>query len=176
MLCDDGKALTAVTSSRLVELAKTDPSPKVRLSLASALQRLPTEQRWEIAEPLASHQEDASDRSLCLMIWYGIEPLVPADRSCAVSLAAHSKLPIVRRLVARRVVAAEPAPGLAAVVSILKSSDDAVCLDLLTGVREALRGRKHVAQPQGWTEAFADLVSRSEFKRDRSIPPPGAGS
>jgi putative heme-binding domain-containing protein len=162
LLCDDGKSLTGVTASRLVELAKADASPKVRLSLASALQRIPNEQRWEIAEPLASHQEDASDRSLCLMIWYGIEPLVSADRSRAVNLAAHSKLPIVRRLVARRLVAAEPVPGLAAVVTVLKASDDAVCLDLLTGVREALRGRKHVAKPQGWTESFADLVSRSD--------------
>ena len=73
---------------------RTDPSPKVRLSLASALQRLPLEQRWDIAEPLASHQEDASDRSLSLMIWYGVEPLVPADRSRAVNLAAHSEIPI----------------------------------------------------------------------------------
>ena len=54
------------------------------------------------------------------MIWYGIEPLVPADRSRAVSLAAHSEIPIVRRFVARRVVSAEPAPGLAAVVSSLQ--------------------------------------------------------
>ena len=41
LLCDHGKAPTASTASKFAELAKTDPSPKVRLSLASALQRLP---------------------------------------------------------------------------------------------------------------------------------------
>jgi putative membrane-bound dehydrogenase-like protein len=163
LLCDDDKTPAAATVSRFAELARTDPSPKVRLSLASALQRLPHEQRWQVAEPLASHEEDAADRSLCLMIWYGIEPLVPADRSRALSLAAHSEIPIVRRLVARRVVAAEPAPGLAAVVSLFKTSNDAVCLDLLTGIREALRGRKHVVQPQGWSEAFVGLASRANL-------------
>jgi putative membrane-bound dehydrogenase-like protein len=164
LLCDDGNAPSAVSANKFAELAKSNLSPKVRLTLASALQRLPEVQRWEIAEPLASHIVDASDRSLCLMIWYGIEPLVPADQSRAVGLAAHSALPIVRRLLARRAVAAEPASGLVAVISTLKTSNDAVCLDLLTGAREALRGRKHLAQPPGWAEAFADLLSRQDSR------------
>ena len=36
-------------AAKLAELAKTDPSPVVRLFLASGLQRLPVEQRWPIA-------------------------------------------------------------------------------------------------------------------------------
>ena len=46
----------AATVARFAELARTDPSPKVRLSLASALQRLPLDERWAIAEPLAEPQ------------------------------------------------------------------------------------------------------------------------
>ena len=76
----DGKAPEADIVARFVEMAKNDPSPKVRLSLASALQRIGPQERWSVAEPLASHKEDAADRSLSLMIWYGVEPLVPADR------------------------------------------------------------------------------------------------
>ena len=95
------------------------------------------------------------------MIWYGIEPLVPGARSRALDLAAHGKLPIVRRHVARRVVAAEPAAGLALVVSMLGASDDAVCRDLLSGTFDGLRGRRHIAQPKGWSEAFIGLVSRA---------------
>ncbi len=162
LLCD-GKEPAPATLTRFAELAKTDPSPKVRLSLASVLQRLPLDRRWAVAEPLASHREDISDPSLCLMIWYAIEPLVPADRSRAVSLATHSQIPTVRRYVARRAVSAEPAAGLAAVVSSLAKADDAVCLDLLTGARAALRGRKHIARPEGWPAAFTGLVSRRDL-------------
>jgi putative heme-binding domain-containing protein len=162
LLCDV-KAPSPATVNRFAELAKTDPSPKVRLSLASALQRLPLELRWAVAEPLAGHREDAPDRSLSLMIWYGIEPLVPADRSRAVSLATRSQNPTVRRYVARRAVSAEPTAGLAAVVASLAKAEDAVCLDLLTGARDALRGRKHVEQPQGWPAAFTGLVSRRDL-------------
>ena len=61
------------------EMAKSDPSPVVRLYLAAALQRLPLPARWGIAEGLLSHAEDAGDANLPLMDWYGIEPLVPAD-------------------------------------------------------------------------------------------------
>jgi putative heme-binding domain-containing protein len=147
---------------KFAELAKADPSPKVRLSLASALQRIPVPQRHAVAEPLASHKEDASDRSLCLMIWYGIEPLGTADRSSALSLARNSELPIVRRLITRRVVSAEPVEGLAAVIALVKSVGDAACRDMLGGAREALRGRKHVARPEGWASAFAELVARRD--------------
>ena len=40
LLCD-GKAPGAAVLGRLAELARNDPSPKVRLGLASALQRIP---------------------------------------------------------------------------------------------------------------------------------------
>src|SRR5262249_34507386 len=37
---------------RLVELAKSDPSPVVRLYLASALQRIPSNDRWDLLTAL----------------------------------------------------------------------------------------------------------------------------
>jgi hypothetical protein len=36
------------------------------------------------------------------MIWYAIEPLVASDSMRAVKLAAACQLPLVRRLIARR--------------------------------------------------------------------------
>ena len=68
------------SSSRFAELARTDPSPVVRLYLASALQRLPLENRWEILAGLVGHAEDAADHNLPLMYWYAAEPLAAARR------------------------------------------------------------------------------------------------
>jgi putative heme-binding domain-containing protein len=161
LLSDSGPPAPA-TVTRFTELAKTDPSQKVRLSLASALQRLPINQCWEIAEPLASHAEDASDRVLPLMIWYGVERLVPTDLPRAVGWGARCKVPLVRQYVARRAVSADPSTGLAAVVSLLKTAQDLVCDDLLIGAHDALRGRKHVTQPDGWAAAFARLAARPD--------------
>ena len=161
LLCDLGAPAPA-TVARFAELAQHDPSPKVRLSLASALQRLPLDQRWPVVEPLASHKEDASDQMLPLMIWYGVEPLVPADQRRAVALAAGCQIPIVRRFVARRTVEADAAAGLAAVVSLLKMANNKACVDLLVGTHDALRGRKHIARPDGWPEALAGLLARPD--------------
>ena len=83
-------------------MAKSDPSPVVRLALASGLQRLPDGDRWAIAEALVAHSEDANDLNLPLMDWYAIEPLVPKNPGRAGQLALESKIPIVRQYIARR--------------------------------------------------------------------------
>jgi len=88
--------------AKIEELAKNDPSPVVRLSLASGLQRLPAAARGPIAEALIAHEEDENDAQLPLMIWYGIEPLVSSDRDRAVSLLAKAKIPQVRQYITRR--------------------------------------------------------------------------
>ena len=81
---------------------ETASSPRVRLTLASALQRLSLKDRWPIAEALVAHSEDAKDANIPLMIWYGIEPAVAADRKRAIQLLAKTKIPLIRRYIARR--------------------------------------------------------------------------
>lgn len=88
---------------RFAEMAKGDPSAFIRLHLASALQRIELDQRWPIAAALVQHEEDADDPNLPLMYWYGIEPLVPANKQRALDLAVKAKIPLVRELIARRV-------------------------------------------------------------------------
>lgn len=89
--------------ANLVTMAQQDPSPVVRLALASGLQRLPIRQRWKIAFGLATHAEDADDPNLPLMVWYGIEPGIAGDRQQATSLLTRAKMPQLRRFIARRI-------------------------------------------------------------------------
>jgi hypothetical protein len=94
----------------LTELADEDKSPLVRLEVASALQRLPIADRWEIANFLVAHEEDAEDDNLPLMIWYGIEAAIPTDKAKAARVLAQSKLPTVRQFIARRLAATATTP------------------------------------------------------------------
>src|SRR5262249_21245677 len=130
---------------KLAALAEKDPSAFVRLYLASALQRLPFEQRWSIAEGLVAHGEDSNDPNLPLMVWYGIEPLVAADQERFVGLIAKSKVPLLREFIARRVAmtardAADATRSeLQPLVRLLHESQDAVTQrDVLRGMHEAL--------------------------------------
>jgi putative membrane-bound dehydrogenase-like protein len=101
-LCEDGRP-GAEAAATFATMAKTDPSPAVRLYLASALQRLEPELRWPILEGLVARGEDAEDPNLPLMIWFGLEPLVAVDKDRALKLAVTCKLPVIRQYVVRRI-------------------------------------------------------------------------
>jgi len=151
---------------KLAELAVKDPAPLVRLELASGLQRLPADQRWPIAEGLVTRGEDAQDAYLPLMTWYGIEPLVPADRDRSIKLLTQARIPLVREYLARRVASLnEPAsadqapPGLLPLMELLGQVDDPVLhRDVLRGIHETVAGRRHVPMPKGWQAAYPRLV------------------
>src|SRR5262249_5967649 len=66
LLCER-ETPAAEVLAKFAALAKGDPSPVVRLYLASAMQRLPIDALWPIAEGLVSHAADAKDRNLPLM-------------------------------------------------------------------------------------------------------------
>jgi hypothetical protein len=85
-------------------MAEKDPSPIVRLYLASAVQRLPFANRWRILEGLVSHAEDIKDNNLPRMYWYALEPMVLGHEREALKLAAVGKIPILPEYVARRMV------------------------------------------------------------------------
>jgi len=86
-------------------LAKEDPSPVVRLYLASACQRLTVAQRAPIVEALLAHEEDKDDHNLPLMYWYATEPIVAANPAQGALLLAKAKIPVVREYITRRLTA-----------------------------------------------------------------------
>ena len=104
LLCEDRNP-PAAALQRFAVMAREDKSSFVRLALASALQRLPASARWPIAQGLVAHAEDATDKNLPLMIWYGIESAVPGNKTEAMKLAGASRIPLVREFVVRRLTA-----------------------------------------------------------------------
>ena len=93
------------TLRHFARLAKSDMSPLVRLSLASALQRVPPAKRWSTLEGLFAHAEDAADQNLPLMVWYAAEPSVELDMPRALALAGNTKLPSIFSFTVRRIAA-----------------------------------------------------------------------
>jgi putative membrane-bound dehydrogenase-like protein len=91
--------------TEFARLAKEDPSPVVRLYLASAAQRLPVDQRIPMLEPMLARAEDGSDANLPLMLWYALEPVVGTDAAKAATLLTQVKIPLLQEYVARRMAA-----------------------------------------------------------------------
>jgi putative membrane-bound dehydrogenase-like protein len=158
----------ALAVVRFGEMARSEADPVTRLYLASVMQKLPVEQRWEIAAGLLSHAEDADDHNLPLVIWYGIEPLVPADPARAIRLVAVSRIPKVSQFILRR---AANLPDPAAVLGALRDAiDESEQLMILDQVAESVKGRASLTTPEGWPEIFAKLSqSSNERIRDQVL-------
>jgi putative membrane-bound dehydrogenase-like protein len=144
-----------------VHLAITDPSPVVRLYLASGLQRLPLEQRWTIARNLLKHAEDVKDHNLPLMYWYGIEPLVPADPDRALALAAESQIPLVTQYIYRRAAAdSATLPKLLAAIGSAEGERQALMLGEVMNVVEK---SGQLEMPANWPEVYERLSQHENF-------------
>jgi putative membrane-bound dehydrogenase-like protein len=154
-------------SARVVEMAKTDPSPVVRLEIACSLQRgSPQPVQWDLLEALASHSEDANDHNIPLMVWYGAERLVQQDPARLLKLAMNAKLPLLLPYTVRAETSGTQA-NIQFIVDMLgKAETDSVRLTLLEGLNTSFRGQRFGTMPSGWAETYEKL-SRSKEERVR---------
>jgi putative membrane-bound dehydrogenase-like protein len=158
LLCDEA-TVSEDAVVKLVKMARSDKSASVRLALASGMRRLFPQQCWRIAEALAAREEDAADANVPLMVWYGLEPLVPGDPGRAAELAGKARLPVVRQHVSRR-LAEMGGKEIAPLVRLLAATDDeAVRRDVLAGLYEAYQGRPGLSLPAGWEDVRRKLAT-----------------
>jgi hypothetical protein len=101
LACEDKNPSSELLKDFL-RLAKDDKSALVRLYLASGLQRLKADQRWDVLNELVRHSEDANDHNLPFLYWYAAEACVASDTERAIALLKNCKIPKVREFIARR--------------------------------------------------------------------------
>jgi putative membrane-bound dehydrogenase-like protein len=147
---------------KLEALAEADPSPVVRLYLASGLQRLPAADGWGILRGLLSH-DDSADHNLPLMYWYAAEPLAEVDPARALQLAIEAKTRQVLPFMVRRLATGGQEEMLALLAGSLQKVDNAETQRvILRGLADGLRGRPKVAMPAGWREVSARLFRSAD--------------
>ena len=156
-LAAERKSVSSSLLEKFAALAAEDPSPVVRLALASALQRVHPAARWPIATPLVAHAEDAGDHNLPLMNWYAIEPLVTLDTPRAVDLALAGRIPTVSKFIVRR--AAFDESGYGPLVDRLASADSATRTWMLEEIVAALAARGRMAAPPSWLRGWEILAA-----------------
>ncbi len=158
----------------LEPLSVSETSPKVRLYLAVALQRLALKDRWEIAEKLAQHSEDNADHNIPLMLWYGIEPLIDHNPARYAQLAILSKFSLVQEHAARRIgghdkweVSEVACNQLFQSLAVCSSASQ---INLLKGLLTGLEGRRKLKTPQAWAKCFQTLkTTENEQLRDLAL-------
>ena len=157
-------AASAVGPSKLAKMAASEKSQVTRLYLASAAQRIPPNQRWELVQSLLANAADANDHNLPLMVWYAAEPLAEqdAERALALGLSATSTIPLVRNNMMRRIGATGNEQSLSTlVIGLGKAKNDEVQIAFLDAIRISLAGRRKVDPPKEWDAVYAKLAKGS---------------
>jgi putative membrane-bound dehydrogenase-like protein len=153
----------------LSQIAKPEKSGLVLVELASALQRLPVENRWGITSHLVRHGELANDRAFPLMVWYGLEAAVQKSPDNAAGLIPHCKLPKLTELIARRIGdALIERPDVAVPLMRLGASEAISREDrgvILRGLRKGLEGVQRAPQVAYWT-AFIEKAKSEDANRE----------
>ena len=121
--------------------------------LASALQRLEINDRWDIASNLVTHAVDSSDANIPFLLWYAIEPIVSTDPAKAMALSSQSKIRKIKRYIARRLTIENK---LQPIVEEINNNPTDRNL-LLLGMRDGLEGYPEVTTPDNWSLTYKKL-------------------
>lgn len=179
-LACDKKDVSPDLAKGLAARAKTEPNVEVRSQLACSARRLPAEPSLALLRELLSHSEDGDDIHIPLLLWWGIESKVTADRDAVLALFRSRdiwNLPIVKKSIAERLMRRLAASGtradLLACVALLKLApgpEDS--RRLMTGFEAALAGRALPDLPAELAEAMSRFGGGSVLLGLRRGDPP----
>ncbi len=166
LLCETGK-IDDSTLSKFIDLANNKSiDPVVRLYLASALSRLKNDSVWGIAQALSMHPQDANDRNIPLVTWYGLEPLVAQNPTRAIELAKSSQIPLLTEYIIRRCAADEK--GLESLMAQVRTWTPEQQRSALEQISRSMEGRVNVPQPSSWKDAY-ETFAKSESEEVREL-------
>jgi putative membrane-bound dehydrogenase-like protein len=158
---------------RLRDLAGRDDSLLVRRYLASALQRVPEDLGWHLATVLSHQPENASDRDLPQLIWYGLAGLVETDIPRALALADETAIPALSDYI-HWYAARVSDEGRQAVARRLAEADGAEVARLLTLFELGVRGMRGLTQPEDWAAIGPQLYDAPDARSRNAAQSIGA--
>jgi len=155
-LVGDRRRAEAATVERLARLAREESYIQVRSQLASTAKRLKANAAAAIIQGLVTHDEDAADSQIPLLIWWAIEAHCGQDR--AAMLAILKDADIWNRPIIRETVLARMTQRFA--LEALLAGDDAArrtaCYDACLSLFKSAPSPAHRQKlAEGFLEAFA---------------------
>jgi putative membrane-bound dehydrogenase-like protein len=182
---EKGRFLAAAVSNEIHGPLTIDKSPRVRMKLASAAQRLTDGEGHSLAAMLAASEDFADDEQLALMVWYATQA-AHARRMAgtetkneivdAMVTAPLSNVSLVRRFAARHwVLTMHQAPNTPDKIFEMllgyARTRPSKAEDIFAGMLEALKGTRDIAKPASWESTYAvlrespSLAVRADAKR-----------
>src|ERR1051325_3564778 len=156
------------TLKRLADLARNDKSPVVRRYLASAMQRVPENAAWQIAEALSKHAEDKDDRNIPKLLYQSIAQRMTnaANISKALDLGRQCAIPQIRDWITWFSVS-QQGPGVLEPIDQIAQAKDEDLLRLMTLLDLGLSGRDKVIPTDLWLKVSGKLFRHSDIRISR---------
>lgn len=139
--------------NKLIELAKTEHSKIVRLYLASGLQKLDFDDRWELAKALVWKIEEAEDKNIPLIVWYGIKDAVAENHAAGLDFLNSCSFGKLHNFVVRTIFETGGSSDELAAVLNRFAPGYAFNEALAEGLIEGLEGRTDLSAPDEWKKA-----------------------
>jgi len=160
------RSVSPAIQSRLVELAKTEPSPVVRSQLACTSKRLPPDKALPIVWQLLLREEDRKDPHIPLLLWWALESKAVSAQSQVLEMFTASdawKAPMVRDVILsrlmRRYAAEADADSLNACVRLVATAPNNADRDrMIASLDEGLGGRQAGSIPAAFRKMVTELV------------------
>jgi len=165
-LLADNRTVPPALLGEFIHLAKADPSPVVRLYLASAIQRVPEETAWKLIAALAQHGEDSADRNLPLLLWDGLAQRMPKQFDNAFAIAERSRIPALTDWVYWYAATFEGL-GLNRVVALLDKAESKTLRRRLAAVELATNTRANLTMPPAWKNIAPKLYASDDQRVQR---------
>lgn len=161
----DEKTVSSPIARKLTELAEKEKNQEVRSQLAASIRRLPASEALPILKPMLSHDDDAADIHIPLLLWWAVESKAETDRDAVVSLFADPTLwkrtlvreHLMERLMRRYASAGTQKDLLACAKLLAVAPDSAAAKQLLAGFEKAYEGRSLAGLPDELVAAIAKV-------------------
>ena len=159
-LASESRSVSPDILNQFVQMAGSEHSFVVRRELASALQKLPKDQRWDLATALAGHHDSQFDKMIPLLIWYGVEPLVVEQTNRALALGQQAHIPLVSNFIFRR--AASSSESLSPLVIAIPKMNGNHAKQAILELATAMKSLGKVKAPAQWSEVAAKYAASQD--------------
>ena len=133
-------AVSDAVLDQFASMAVDDNSAMVRLYLASAMQEIPVQQRWDTVAGLMGRTEDANDHNMPQMIWYAAEPMVAADMARGLDLGLSAAIPGLLENTVQRIAAVGTPEALQTLARALEEATPEQQVIILKGLNQIVGG------------------------------------
>jgi putative heme-binding domain-containing protein len=162
MLCDEKRVSTAV-AAKLADQARSETDLQARSQMAASAKRLPAKQALSIIANLLSHEADAGDVHIPLLLWWAIESKCKTDSEAVVDLFTEPALwnakivgdHILERLMRRFAQSGSRHDLLMCAQLLGASPNKASTAKLMRGFELAFKGRSLARLPIELSQALA---------------------